>query len=77
MSWAPVEDTEHSVCEGHQTRIAVHATHLSLLLSVSETAQKECATVGKRTVFVHLEQIEVMITSISVPAWFLVVLAVD
>lgn len=76
MSWAPVEDKEHSVCKGHQTRIAVNATHLSLLLSVSGTAQKECATVEKHTVLVDLEHIEVMTIPISVPAWSLVVLVV-
>ena len=59
VSLVPVAGTDqHSVCEGHQTRITVDATHLPLLLSVAGTAQRECATAGKPRVFVCLGDIE-------------------
>ena len=76
VSLVPVAGTDqHSVCEGHQTKITVMLlTFLCCFLSL-ELLRGSVQLQGNQECLCVLEILR--LTLISVPAWFLVVLVVD
>lgn len=76
VSLVPVAGTDqHSVCEGHQTKITVMLlTFLCCFLSL-ELLRGSVQLQGNQECLCVLEILR--LTFISVPAWFLVVLVVD
>ena len=76
VSLVPVAGTDqHSVCEGHQTKITVMLlTFLCCFLSL-ELLRGSVQLQGNQECLCVLEILR--LTFISVPAWFLVVLVAD
>ena len=76
VSLVPVAGTDqHSVCEGHQTKITVMPlTFLCCFLSL-ELLRGNVQLQGNQECLCVLEILR--LTFISVPAWFLVVLVAD